>query len=382
MRPVGFIQPHQQEARVAFRAFADRELRPHANAFDREEALPRALIARMATEGYLGTNIPAEYGGRPMDAVTYGLLHEEIGAACSSTRSLLTVHGMVCHAIATWGTPDQATRLLPALARGERLAAFALSEPEVGSDARAVRAVARTEGDRVILNGSKKWTSFGEIADLLLVLAGHERGPVALLVDASRDGVTRRPTRGMLGTRASMLAEIDFHECVIPAQMVLKRPGFGLQVIGSALDMGRFSVAWGCVGIGQACLEACESYSRERVQFGRPIAEHQLVARMLADMIAGVRASRALCLQAALARAADATSAIADTLVAKYFASTTAMKLATHAVQIHGANGCSADYPVARYLRDAKTMEIIEGSNEIQQMLIARHAHMEVQHPS
>lgn len=366
------------EARAAYRAFADEAVRPHADRFDREEILPRALIDAMAERGYLGAAVPAEWGGAGLDPVAVGCLHEAVGGACSSARSLLTVHGMVCHAILRCGSAALRERWLPALAGGHALGAFAVTEPAVGSDAQSVETTAVADGDDWIVHGRKKWITFGEIANLFLILARSGEQPVALLVEADRAGVSRAPLRGMLGTRASMLAEVAFDGCRVPAANMLGRPGFGFGVIGEALDVGRFSVAWGCVGIGQACLEASERYSRERRQFGKPIGDHQLVQRMLADMITGVRAARLLCLQAATSRARGDAATVMDTLVAKYYASTMAMRAASDAVQIHGANGCSPDYPVARYLRDAKTMEIIEGSTEIQQILIARHARGEV----
>jgi len=370
--------PLQEEARASFRAFAEEHLGPHADRFDREERLDAGIPALLAERGYLGGLVPAEFGGSPMDPVTFGFLNQEVGAACSSVRSLLTVHGMVCQAVTAWGTPAQKERWLPDLASGRALGAFALTEPEVGSDARSVQTTATPDGQGWVLNGHKKWITFGEVATLLLVLARHGEQTLALLVDGSAPGVQRTPIRGMLGTRASMLAEIRFQDCWVPPGRLLGRPGFGFPVMASALDLGRFSVAWGCVGLGQACLEASVRHASTRQQFGRPLAGHQLVQRMLADMVVGVRASRLLCLQAAAARAAGHPRSTLDTLLAKYHASTMAMRVAQDAVQVHGASGCSAESPVSRYLRDAKTMEIIEGATEILQGLIAGQARGDV----
>jgi len=370
--------PLQEEARASFRAFAEEHLGPHADRFDREERLDAGIPALLAERGYLGGLVPAEFGGSPMDPVTFGFLNQEVGAACSSVRSLLTVHGMVCQAVTAWGTPAQKERWLPDLASGRALGAFALTEPEVGSDARQVQTTARPDGQGWVLDGHKKWITFGQIADLVLVLARHGEQTLALLVEGDREGVERTPLRGMLGTRASGLAEIRFQECRLPSGHLLARPGFGFPVVSSALDLGRFSVAWGCVGLGQACLEASLAYTSSRRQFGRPLAGHQLVQGMVADMLVGVRASRLLCLQAAASRAVGHPGSVLDTLVAKYHASTMAMQAARDAVQLHGANGCSADYPVSRYLRDAKTMEIIEGTSQILQGLIAGQARQDV----
>lgn len=365
----------QEQARRAFRDFAQTHLRPHAERFDQEQHFPREVVDRMARAGLLGALAPGEHA---LDHVAFGFLNEEIGAACSSARSLITVHSMVCHAIRRWGSMDLQSHWLHRLASGSGIAAFALSEPDVGSDAAAVKTSATEAGDAWILEGRKKWVTFGEIADLLLVFARAHDGPLALLVPTDSHGVHRAPIRGLLGCRASMLAEITLDNVRVPKGNALGRPGFGLTIASSALDVGRYSVAWGCVGIAKACLEASERYARERHQFGQPIASHQLVQRMLADMITGTRASRLLCLQAGISKDSADPATVVDTLVAKYHASTTAMRVAADAVQIHGANGCTAEYPVARCLRDAKTMEIVEGSTEIQQMLIARAAHAEV----
>lgn len=365
------LSPEQRAAREEFRAFAQSEIAPHAGRWDREAAIPRELVDRLRERGYLGSNVPAEYGGLGRDNITYGLLTEEIGRACSSVRSLLTVHDMAAHAIRRWGSPAQRERYLPALARGEILGAFGLSEPNAGSDAKSVETVARDDGDAWVLDGRKKWTTFGQIAGLFLVLAQVDGKPTTFLVEREMPGVTVRPLSGITGTRASMLAEIFFEGCRVPKENLIGRPGFGLSaVISAALDHGRYSVAWGAVGLAQACLDASRSYAAERRQFGVPIAEHQLVRRMLTDMIAGVRAARLLCLRAGWLRDAGDPGATGEIWVAKYFASTLASRAAADAVQIHGANGCSEDFPVERYLRDSRVLEIIEGSTQIQQITI------------
>ena len=377
-----FSTPEQERARTSFRAFADRHVRPEAGRFDREERLPPHLSGLLAEAGYLGALVPAEFGGQAMDPVTFGFLNEELGAACSSVRSLLTVHAMVCQALVGWGTAAQKERWLPALASGRTLGAFALTEPAVGSDARQVQTTAEPDGSGWILDGHKKWITSGETAGLFLVLARHGEETLAVLVEGDTEGLQRTPIRGMLGTRASMLAEIRLEACRVPAGHVLSRPGFGFPVVSSALDLGRFSVAWGCVGLGQACLEASASYASSRQQFGHPILSHQLVQRMLADAMTELRASRLLCLQAAASRALGSAESVVDTLVAKYHASTMAMRVARDAVQVHGANGCSSEYPVSRFFRDAKTMEVIEGTSQILQGLIARHVGMDAAPPA
>lgn len=361
----------QRAARAEFRAFVAAEIAPHADLWDREEAIPMDLVGKLRERGYLGSNVSKEYGGLGRDMITYGLLTEEIARADSSVRSLLTVHDMVAHAIHRWGSRTQRERFLPAMARGEILGALALSEPNAGSDAKSVETTAVADGDYWVLNGRKKWTTFGQIAGLFLAFAQCEGKPTAFLVERDAPGVTVRPLTGIVGTRASMLAEIFFEDCRIPKESLVGRIGFGISHVASAaLEQGRYSVAWGSVGIVQACLDACRKYAAERKQFGVPLADHQLIRAMLADMITQVRAARLLCLRAGYLRDLGDPGASAETMVAKYFASTLATRAANDAVQIHGANGMSEEFPVARYLRDSKVMEIIEGSTQIQQITI------------
>jgi glutaryl-CoA dehydrogenase (non-decarboxylating) len=361
----------QRAARDEFRAFAAAEIAPHAGAWDRAAAVPASLIDQLRGRGYLASNVPVAHGGLGRDMITYGLLTEEIGKACSSVRSLLTVHDMVAHAIRRWGSAGQRARYLPAMAKGEILGALALSEPNAGSDAKAVETQAKQDGDFWVLDGRKKWTTFGQLAGLFLVLAQADGKPTAFLVERDTPGVTVKPLQGITGTRASMLAEIFLDDCRVPKENLIGRPGFGLSaVVSAALEHGRYSVAWGSVGVGQACLDASRAYAAERRQGGGPIADHQLIRRLLTDMIAEVRAARLLCLRAGWLRDQGDPGAAGEIMVAKYYASTMATRAANTAVMIHGANGCSEDYPVERYLRDSRVLEIIEGSTQIQQINI------------
>ncbi len=369
----------QQRLRTAFREFADAHIAPHANAWDRAERIPEEAVRQLASKGYLGAVLPADCGGAGLDMVGFGLLNEELGRGCSSIRSLLTVHSMVALTIWRWGTEAQKAQWLKKLAQGQAIAAFALTEPEAGSDAREIRTEAVASGDDFVLSGHKKWITFAQIADLFLVFARSQRGPCALLVERDTPGLVISPVHGMLGTRASMMAELHLEQCRVPKQNIVGAPGFGLShIASSALDCGRYSVAWGCVGIAQACLETCLQYTGQRKQFGALLRDHQLVQRMIAHMVVGVKAARLLCYNAGqLKDAGDPTSMI-ETSIAKYFACRTAAEIARDAVQIHGANGCSSEYPAERFYRDAKIMEIIEGSNEIQEITIAQSACREV----
>lgn len=358
----------QRAARDEFRDFVAAEILPHADRWDREAAISRKVIDALRARDYLGSNVVGKFGGVGRDMITYGLLTEEIGRGCSSVRSLLTVHDMVAHAIQRWGSAEQRQRFLPALSRGNVLAALALSEPGAGSDAGGVETTATDSNYGWVLNGHKKWTTFGQIAGLFLVLAKFEGQPTAFLVERETPGLAVKPLHGVWGTRASQLAELTFEECCIPHGNLVGRIGFGLShVIAAALEHGRYSVAWGAVGIGQACLDACRRYTGERRQFGVPLSDHQLIRRLLADMIVNVRAARLLCLRAGWLRDQRDPVAFMEIMAAKYFASTMAVRAANDAVQIHGANGMSDEYPVGRYLRDAKVTEIIEGSTQIQQ---------------
>lgn len=364
----------QRQARLRFREFVQAKVSPYAPVWDREERIPSETIEYMQANGYLGSPLPAECGGGGMDAITYGLLTEEIGRGCSSLRSLLTVHDMVALAIWRWGSRELKAKVARPVASGETRCALALSETEAGSDAASVQTVVVKEGDEYVIDGAKKWITFGQVADLFLVLARLEGKLTAFLAPADAPGLSRRPLRGVVGTRASLMAELTFDRCRIPSLHIVGRPGFGLShVFSTALDLGRYSVAWGSVGIAQACLDACLEYTAKRSQGGVPIREHQLVQRKLTDMIVNTRAARLLCYRAGYLRDVGDPGAMADTLVAKYFASRAAVAAANDAVHLHGANGLTEDYSVARYLRDSKVMEIIEGSTEIQQITIAKN---------
>ncbi len=370
--------PQEKNEQVAFKAFVQKEIVPNAARYDREEYIPDELIKKVAQQGYLGAVVPKENGGSGMDMITFGLLNEEFGRGCSSLRSLLTVHNMVTYTLLKWGSKQQKEFWVPKLATGEVIAAFGLSEPNVGSDAKSVETRATPTGDYYILSGQKKWITYGQIADLFLIFAQCEGKVSAFLVERNTPGFSIEPIFGLLGTRASMVAELHMHECQIRKENLVGGVGFGLaSVATAALDIGRYSVAWGCVGIAQACLEASLQYTSKRKQFGAYLKDHQLIQQMITEMITNVKAARLLCCQAGYLKDIGDPNTVMETWVAKYFASITATKAANDAVQIHGANGCSHEYPVQRYLRDAKIMEIIEGSTQIQQITIAKYGYQD-----
>lgn len=367
----------QQDNQHFYRQFAQNEVASLAQQIDETETFPYELGQKMADMGFLGALVPEEHGGKPLDLISFGLLNEELGNACSSTRSLITVHSMVTFALKRWGKKEQQKKWLPLLASGEKIGAFALSEPNIGSNAGYIETTAVPDGNELVVNGRKKWITFGQIADLFLLFARQDGKAIAMLVEKETPGLTIHPIRGMMGTKGAMLAELELKDCRIPTSNMLAGLGFGIMAVAmSALDIGRYSVAWGSVGIGQACLEASLDYTQVREQFGEPLRNFQLIQQMVTNMITHVKAARLLCLQAGYALENQQANATNDILIAKYFASKTAMEVATDAVQIHGANGCSSDYPVQRFLRDAKVMEIIEGSHQMQQIMIAKNAYV------
>ena len=353
------LTDRQKNDQAAFRAFVEEEIMPEANAYDQEGTTPPELIQKVARLGYLGALAPREYAGSEMDMITFGLLSEELGRGCSSIRSLLTVHSMVIHAILRWGNRQLKEMWLPRLATGEVIGAFGLSEPNVGSDAQSVETTATLCENEYVLNGTKKWTTYGQIADLYLIFARCDGKISAFLVERSAPGLCVKPLNGILGTHASMLAEIHLQDCRIPRENLVGGRGFGLaSVATSALDIGRYTVAWGCVGIAQACLDASLRYSSQRKQFGVYLKEHQLIQQMITNMLTNVQAARLLCYQAGYLKDTGDPKTVMATWIAKYFASIAASNAARDAVQIHGANGCSQEYDVQRYLRDTVVMEI------------------------
>lgn len=350
------------------RTFVDTELGPRADEFDQTEEIPEWFLQMCRNQGMWGA---VRSGGM----VELGLLHEEIGRGCSSLRSLLTVHSMALYAVDRWGSSDLRTRWLDALTSGSALGAFCLTEPAAGSDITAIEASARpdpTGGWH--LDGHKKWVTGGERADVLLVFARTERGISTFLVPTDTPGLRRTPVHGLLGTRAALTAEILFDGCRIPPEALLGAEGMGAAIAAGVLDIGRYSVASGSVGIIQACLDASVRHASTRHQGGALLGEHQLIQKMITEMAVNLRAARALCREAGRLKEAGDPATIIETCAAKYLASTSAMRAALDAVQIHGASGCSTEQPVNRYLRDAKIMEIIEGSSQIQEVLIAQHA--------
>ncbi len=355
------------------RAFVEEEVRPFATHFEEQQALPKDLIQKMAARGYLGATFPKKYGGLELDPITYGLFTEEIGKGDSNTRGLITVHvSLAGECILKWGTREQVEYWIPQMVQGKKIGAFALTEPDVGTDAKSVQTTYVKDGSNYIINGRKKWISFGDIADFFVLIASNEGKVTAFIVERERKGLNTSPIPGLLAGKASHIAEIELNNVVVPEANILGRLGAGFTyVVNTALDHGRYSIAWSGVSLAQAALEAMVSYSRQRSQFGKKLRTYQFIQGMIADAVTKTHAARSLCLRAGELRKNGDHEAIIETSLAKYYASKIAMDITIDAVQVHGGNGCYNKYPVERYFREAKILEIIEGTSQVQQEIIA-----------
>jgi alkylation response protein AidB-like acyl-CoA dehydrogenase len=372
------LTPEQQRVQAAARQFAEQEVAPVAREADETGVFPRHLVGRMGELGFLGGPLEPEYGGAGMDYVSYALLCEELGRADSSVRGFLTVHtSLVSLCIRDWGTEEQKRRYLPQLATGAMIGCYALTEPNAGSDAASMEATAQEDGDSYLLNGEKIWITNGPSAHLAIVFASRDRaarhrGVCAFLVETDTPGFRREPMPGKeLGHRASEHAHIYLENCRVPASAMLGAPGEGFKVAMSALDRGRLGVAAGAVGVAQACLDACIAFTTQRRQFGQRLADFEMIQADLADMAADLDAARLLVYRAAWTKD-QGLPATRATSTAKLFATEAAMRAASQAVLIHGNRGYSNEYPVERYYRDIKGMQIYEGSSHIQRVIIAR----------
>ncbi|KAF0646174.1 MULTISPECIES: acyl-CoA dehydrogenase family protein [Streptomyces] len=368
----------QEAVRRLAEDFVRREVAPHAARWDREESVDPAVVRRLGALGFLGLTLPEEYGGSGGDHLAYCLVTEELGRGDSSVRGLVSVSlGLVAKTVAAWGTEEQKRAWLPALASGEALGCFGLTEPGSGSDAAALatRAVREPGGDWT-LNGSKMFITNGTWADVVLLFArtsdapGH-RGVSAFLVPADAAGLDRRPVHGKLGLRGQPTAELVLRDVRVPAGALLGPEGKGFSVAMSALAKGRMSVAAGCVGIAQAALDAAVGYAGQREQFGKPIASYQLVQELISDISVDVAAARLLTWRVAdlIDRGLDFATAASQ---AKLFASEAAVRSANSALQVFGGYGYIDEYPVGKLLRDARVMTLYEGTSQIQKLIIGR----------
>jgi alkylation response protein AidB-like acyl-CoA dehydrogenase len=371
------LSEEQAAARELARAFAEREVVPYAAEWDRAESVDRAIVKKLGDLGFLGLTVPEEYGGSGGDHLSYVLVTEELGRGDSAVRGIVSVSlGLVAKTIAAWGDEEQKRAWLPRLCAGEALGCFGLTEPGTGSDAGSLATRAAREGDSYVLTGSKMFITNGTWADVALVFArtgeepGH-RGVSAFLVPTDTPGLTRREIHGKLGLRGQATAELVLDAVRVPASALLGPAGKGFSVAMSALAKGRMSVAAGCVGIAQAALDAAVSYAAQREQFGRPIAHHQLVQELIADISVDVDAARLLTWR--VADLIDRGQPFAtEASTAKLFASEAAVRAASNALQVHGGYGYIDEYPAGKLLRDARVMTLYEGTSQIQKLLIGR----------
>ncbi len=373
------LTDEQKAARQTARDFAEKEIIPVAGEYDAKQEYPAELVQKMADVGILGTAIPEEYGGAGMDYIAYALVTEEIGRACSSMRTVLSVtSSLVALTILKWGTEEQKRKYLPRLASGEIIGCFGLTEPDAGSDAANMSTTAKKDGKNWLLNGNKMWISNGGIAKMAIIFAQTDKslkhkGIAAFLVDTDTEGFSSQPIHGKLGLRASDTVSLTLEDVRVGEDALMGQVGEGFKIAMSALDNGRYSVAAGCVGICQACLDESVKYAQDRTAFGRPIAGFQLVQELIADIVLDTEMSRLLVFQAGHKKNMGVRST-RETSLAKWQASEAALRCGNRAIQVFGGYGYSNEYPVERFMRDARVASLYEGTTQIQKLIIARYA--------
>jgi butyryl-CoA dehydrogenase len=371
------LTEEQQMLRKMVRDFAKNEVEPTAAERDEEERFDREIFDKMAELGLTGIPWPEEYGGIGSDFVSYVIAVEELSRVCASTGVTLSAHiSLASWPIYKFGNEEQKKKYLSQLASGEKLGAYALSEPGAGSDVYSMRTQAKLDGDHYILNGNKVWITNGGVADLYVVFAKTDpeagsRGVSAFIIEKDTPGFTTGKKEKKLGIRSSPTTELIFEDCKVPKENLLGEEGQGFKIAMMTLDGGRNGIAAQAVGIAQGALDESVSYAKEREQFGKPIATLQGISFKLADMATQIEASRLLTYQAAYLESEGLPYAKASAM-AKLYAGDAAMKITTEAVQVHGGYGYTKDYPVERYMRDAKITQIYEGTQEIQRLVIGR----------
>ena len=371
------LTDEQRQIRDTLREFARAELAPHAAAWDRDHRFPREALRALGRLGALGVVVPERFGGAGLDYVSLAVALEEIAAGDGATSTIVSVqNSVVCGPIHAFGTDAQKERLLPPLARGERLGCFCLTEPHTGSDAAAIATRAERRGDAYVLNGVKQFITSGANADVAIVFARTDKaagskGISAFVVDTKTPGFVVARIEEKLGQRASDTAQIAFENCEVPAASLLGAVGEGYRIALSNLEGGRIGIAAQAVGMARSALDAALAYARERKAFGKPIVEHQAVNFRLADMATKIEVARQMVWHAAALRDAG-MPCLAEASMAKLFASEMAEQVASDAIQIHGGYGYVADFPVERIYRDVRVCQIYEGTSDIQRLVIGR----------
>lgn len=370
------LSPEQELLRQSVREFAEAEVKPLARELDRTGRFPLETLRKAAELGWVGVAVPEEEGGAGADHVSYSILIEEISRACASTGVILSVqNSLFCDPLHRFGTAEQKKRFLVPYARGERIGCYALTEPQAGSNAAALRTTAVRRGDGYVVNGTKAWITCGGVADAALVYVNtdpskKEKGITALLIERGTPGFRVGKEEEKMGIHATACTELSFTDCEVPAENRLGAEGEGYKIALATLDGGRIGIASQAIGIAQGAFEQALSYARERQAFGHPIADFQAIRFMLADMATEIDAARLLARQAAWKQDSGARFSL-EASIAKLFASEMATRVTHKAMQIHGGNGYSREYPVERMYRDARITEIYEGTSEIQRLVIA-----------
>ncbi len=371
------LKEEHKMIRDTIRDFAEKEISKIADKNDEEERFPKETIKKLAELGFLGMEIPEEYGGAGTDSISYVIAIEELSRVCPAHGVIVSVNNsLVCYGLYKFGNEEQKRKFLVPLARGEKLGAFALTEPHAGSDASNLLTIAKKEGNEYVINGKKVWVTNGPEADYILVFAVTDkekkhRGITCFIADTGLKGLIKSPPEKKLGIRSAHSCEITFENYRIPEENRLGDEGEGFKIAMSILDAGRIGIAAQATGIAQAALEHSIKFARERVAFGVPIIEHQAISFYIAEMETRINAARLLTYHAAWKKE-KGQKFTKEASMAKYFASETAMWATTKAIQIHGSMGYSREHPVQRFFRDAKVTEIYEGTNEIQKIVIAR----------
>ena len=369
------LNEEQKMIQDTIRKFADEEIAPVAAEYDKKGEFPRHVFEKLAGLGFMGTPIPEEYGGAGFDYISHAIVAEEIGRADSSMRGTYSVQvSLVELPIFKFASEEQKKKYLPKLTSGEWIGCFGLTEPDAGSDPASMATTAKEDGDYYVLNGQKTWITNAGLADLAIVYAKTDpeagaKGITAFFVERGYDGFSTSDLHDKLGLRASNTGEIFLEDCRVPKENVIGEVNKGFKVALGTLDFGRYTVAAGCVGSAQGCIDICKEHAKQRVQFGKPIASFQLVQQMIADMVVECEAGRLLVYRAGHLKNKDVPNT-RETSIAKYYCSEMVNRVAYKAIQIHGGYGFSGEYPVERFYRDARINTLYEGTSQIQQLII------------
>lgn len=365
----------QKMIQETIRKFANEEIAPVASENDKKAQFPMDIFKKLADLGFMGTPIPEEYGGAGFDYISHAIVAEEIGRVDSSMRGTYSVQvSLVELPIYKYATEEQKKKYLPKLTSGELIGCYGLTEPDAGSDPASMLSTAKEDGDFYVLNGQKTWITNAGIADLAIVYSKTDpeagaRGITAFLVERGFEGFSTKDLHDKLGLRASNTGEIFLENCRVPKENILGEINKGFKVALGTLDFGRFTVAAGCVGTAQGCIDVCKEHAKQRIQFGKPIASFQLVQQMIADMVVECEAGRLLVYRAGHLKNKGLRNT-RETSIAKYFCSEMVNRVAYKAIQIHGGYGFSGEYDVERFYRDARINTLYEGTSQIQQLII------------